>query len=841
MKKSSQTNNAPDSEKSDTYRPISRKYLRYLIEALNDEDSGAGVFAQLATRLIHRRKCANILPATEPSSSGDYGQDARTHTTLLDSDNRFRLYTSPPETAERWIFAYSINIKWKTKLQADAAKIISNNLQPDRIVFVTNQFISPERKKIDAEREVTKKHNVKCEILDGQWFLNQLYDYDYQLAVEILGCPPEQDPELMAMFRRVFGLKETGLAEEDALEVERLKKQVQYRNRYVDIPEHLIQDLRHIGEILSNYDEYIEESFQWFEAAIPELDKLAVPTDGLELLYSYFKALFKLPNGASKIFDLLPKLIDMVFVCDSRTTYHYASVWLHYLAPHMQGNPQFWALYDLTIQRFKSLDRSQMGSLGEAYLDEVILYLEFFPRNGTVFPQSEFVKSWKIYLQKLSRVPSFPMDRVANVFAGLAPFFKDEPDYEECFELALELESNQEGNFQRASTLKKRALAHEKVGQLYDAIIMATRAKVLWLSEDVIRGYLLITYALSSWYARLGFYQAAEFELMEGIFICNWSSEMQEPDIMATMILEMSKLALLQGRLLQSFRWVRFYYPVCKLYRIEPKAEVFEDYIQGNLYVALSRLYTKNRSVHDALKNFVDQWDKTIIQAYSEIVLSSDEDFEKFLSDLTEEQQNNLRQSRKQVHDGTLSPAEDLVDYNELAVQQYLEWQMPVPYQDILHIRIEYPRNLDLGVFAFTIATFLQVWSVFYQKKIHELSFTDDRVVLTLDWNRNKDTDDLSVTNQFHNGAYRIHIMANKNYLERISGRTNEGMIHLFIRAILEIFGNIVLDDHQDILDLIAPEQSQEFIDRFTTVGSPSHLIKNTHIVSEVIGGDYAS
>jgi hypothetical protein len=83
---------------------------------LNEEDSDAGIFAQLAKSFFHRKKCANILPETEPSAGGDLGQDARTHHVLLDSDNRFRQYTSPPTTAERLIFAFSIRKDWQPKL-----------------------------------------------------------------------------------------------------------------------------------------------------------------------------------------------------------------------------------------------------------------------------------------------------------------------------------------------------------------------------------------------------------------------------------------------------------------------------------------------------------------------------------------------------------------------------------------------------------------------------------------------------------------------------------------------------------------------------------------------------
>src|SRR6266496_143435 len=345
------------------YRPVTKNYLRFLLETLNEEDSGSGKFAQLAGRLIHRRKCQNIVPATEPSAGGDYGQDARSQRVLLDSEGLFRLYASPPTVSERWIFAFSITKEWKTKLASDAAKIVANRLHPDAIIFVTNQFIHPERVKIDAEQDIEHTYGVPCEILDGQWILNQLYEQDYHLAVEFLGCAPEADPNLMDMFRRLNGLQEGGLSEEEAVELEQLKGQVQYRNRYIDTPEHLVQDLRRIGTILARYEAFVEEAIAWYEEALPALDDLTQLADGIELLHAYFQALQKRPDGASRIFSWLPRFIDLVFATEARSLYHYIREWLQRLFPRLKEQASFDVLYRDTLARLRAIDRSRLTQL----------------------------------------------------------------------------------------------------------------------------------------------------------------------------------------------------------------------------------------------------------------------------------------------------------------------------------------------------------------------------------------------------------------------------------------------------------------------------------------------
>src|SRR5437667_12571926 len=141
--------------------PISRQWLRYLLDQLNEDPDGPGRFEQLATSLVHRRKAANIIPATPPSYGGDLGVDSRTAPVLLDSESLFRLYQSPPEAGHNWIFAYSIRKDWEVKLRADIETILQNGLKPERVVFVTSRRISPERVKIEAEQSLKEEFGIE--------------------------------------------------------------------------------------------------------------------------------------------------------------------------------------------------------------------------------------------------------------------------------------------------------------------------------------------------------------------------------------------------------------------------------------------------------------------------------------------------------------------------------------------------------------------------------------------------------------------------------------------------------------------------------------------------------
>lgn len=832
----------PASQRRDEiYHPISKKYLRYLVEGLNDEDSGAGVFAQLAVRLLHRRKCANIVPATEPSSGGDYGQDARTQRVILDSEGRFRLYESPPLTPERWIFAFSINVNWKSKLQGDARKIIDNELHPDRIVFVTNQFVSPEHVKIDVEREISDDTGIQCEILDGQWILEQLYGDDYELAVDFLGCPPEQDPELMQMFKRIFGLKEAGLSEEEALELEKLKREVQYRNRYTDAPEHLIQDLRRIGDILAKYDQSIEEAINWYEEGLPELDRITILAEGIELLYSYFKALFKLPTGPIKIFNLLPKFIDLIIRSNARSLFSYISVWFHYLVPAMYSRDDFRSLYFATLERLRSIDQSQLGRLSIAYINETILDLELIPSIRQPQGASAWLEQVRAFLNSISSIAAFPVDHVADKLSALAPMLKDEPLFETCFELALELESKQEGGFHKANTLKQRAIAHQKAGQLHESIVVGSRAKLLWLNENSIRGFLLMSLALSDWYFSLKLYQAAEFELFEAIFIAISQPKNTHPDLLVTMFLQLAHIAIFQGRVLRCYRWLSYYYRLCHLHRVEVLSHVTERYLENDLKVILTRLYSANRKVHDCLVKILDDLDSNVLRSYHDIFLSSDDEFKFWLQDdeLTEEDKTETKLLREKVLNGTIEPIEDWIDYDETQREQYISWEIPVPYQDLLSFEISYPQEMKFAQNAFMLAATLQIWLVHIHEEIHQFTVAEDRVKVTQALSPDSETDFIIGLTQAGDTRL-ITLTLSQAFLDKLATTNVLSVVDLFAHLSITIINDIILEPQDELMELLSPTKSNKIMDRFFMVAHPGYLWGNTPIVRELLQEEYA-
>lgn len=234
-------------------------YVKFMLQSLNRENGGFR-FEPLVTDLLHATYARNIVPASGPVGPGERGEDSRTHQSyIFESSDLFRIHVSPPSSDKRIVFAYSIAVGWRAKAATDVEKILANNLPADKIVFVTNQVI-PTRQRQDAEKGIGEEHKVELEILDGNWIAGYLEAEHYALAVKYLGCDRAVDPRIEEMIDRVLNLRSGGMTAEDAAEIERLERDVQYRAGYEDRQEHLVMDLMRLAEIQSQYLDHHENA-----------------------------------------------------------------------------------------------------------------------------------------------------------------------------------------------------------------------------------------------------------------------------------------------------------------------------------------------------------------------------------------------------------------------------------------------------------------------------------------------------------------------------------------------------------------------------------------------------
>jgi len=322
--------------------------------------------------------------------------------------------------------------------------------------------------------------------------------------------------------------------------------------------------------------------------------------------------------------------------------------------------------------------------------------------------------------------------------------------------------------------------------------------------------------------------------------VITWQPTYMEPDLLLAMIVGLAHLALLQGRALRAFRWLIYYPRICQRYRLPPDPQIMAEVIEGNLNVLAMYLYTHNRPVHDRILEIAESIDPNLLLAHREINLSSDEEFEIWLSDLTSEQQVEPRSLRRKVHAGEKPSLDGWVEYDELADVQWVEWHMPTFDQEKLTVRITYPRNPHLAQVAFTLATTTQIWSVFLHRKIAELTIVDDMLSISLKL-QTEQGEPLLVATEFRDDMAAVTLTMTPQYVERLAGPTSEGTIDLFLKSIGEVLMEMALDPPEEIVALFDPDAHGEAIHRLSAVAHPAYLWNKNAFAKSVVGADDAS
>ncbi len=366
---------------------------------------------------------------------------------------------------------------------------------------------------------------------------------------------------------------------------------------------------------------------------------------------------------------------------------------------------------------------------------------------------------------------------------------------------------------------------------------MASRAQKLWLNEQAIRGYLLITHTMARWYEQLGYIQAAEYELLQGINIATWQPAFMESDIFLSMIVALSNFALKQGRVLRAFRWLYYYQPICRMYRLEPDEIILKEILEGNLIVLAGYLFSRNRPLHDRLLEIADSIDTSLLLAHKEINLSNDEEFETWLSsDLTSEQQAECRNVRRHVHNGETNQLDDLVEYDELAQEQYIEWQTSLA-DDILTFRVRYPRHPNLAQMAFTLATTIQIWSVFLHRDLAKLTLADNYVDIELEWQAQENADSLDITTDPKKGKLNVTLAPTSEYVKQVANIDPETFIDFSLKVLMRIMGDITIDPPDEVAALFDPKRYGEGINSTIMTGNPAFLWESA-FARNVLGAD---
>lgn len=703
-------------------------YVKWRLETLNRENGGFQ-FEALATDLLHATYASNIVPASGPVGPGDRGEDARTHTTyLFDSSDMFRIYRSPPTVSKRIYFAYSIEVNWRRKLRSDVKKIVSSGLEPEKVVFVTNQVV-PTRTRQDAESAVRRDCGVEIEILDGKWVASQIESEHYALAVKYLGCDRAADPQIEAMVRRVLDLQVGAMSAEDATEVERLEGDVRYRAKYEGRQEQLVSDLVRLGDLLSRYDEYLEGGIRWYEEALRESQELTDAVIIADVYYQYFHALFRRPPGRAVILDRLPELMLVVKGSDIVDYYFRVLTWLLFLAPHAHDG-------QIDRDRFRSLwgelgdflahyDLSNRSPYVAGRIREMRIWMNLMTALWKGENPTSSLAELSSLLDDVSEIEMFSVGRVTEMLSAMSAVL-DSPEYEALYAKAEAATASRESGFRVAELRRNRAVAHFSRGEWQKAVYHFNIVKALWRSDETLRGSLLSSLMLARCYRELGLFHAAKYEVAQCVYLATLLPAGRELDLVSAAYAELHWAALKLGYVVTAVEAGLWHIKASFVWGVdEEEREKFTEYFERNLLVLLPRLLTSNREMHDEILRRVGTTATALLELYRETVLTTEEEFEaKARGDTSYEE---FRKTREAVLTGEMEPLEDIVVVDELRAN-CIDFQCSG-----VGFSVEYQRSYDLALVAETVAAWIPFLLLPRPTLRYDLAWIEERVEILVD------------------------------------------------------------------------------------------------------------
>lgn len=183
-----------DSESIDS-PVLDRPMFEYILDTLTNRSEEVP-FENFARELAKREICPNIIPHTGPTGGGDSKVDAETYPVADDLALAWHMGIGREAAKERWAFAFSTKAQWRSKVQADVAKIAKAGRGYTKAFFITSRFVR-DKTRAEVEDLLSGRHGLDVRILDRSWVLDRVFSNRHQqLAIEQLGIQVTRQSEI---------------------------------------------------------------------------------------------------------------------------------------------------------------------------------------------------------------------------------------------------------------------------------------------------------------------------------------------------------------------------------------------------------------------------------------------------------------------------------------------------------------------------------------------------------------------------------------------------------------------------------------------------------------------
>lgn len=485
-------------------RPLDRNLLELRLDTLTSRGQETD-FERFARRLAERELCPNLLPQTGPRGGGDSKVDSETYPVAEQLAFAWFIGKGTEASHERWAFAFSAAKEWKPKAKGDIEKIASTKRGYTKAIFVTNQFV-PDRKRAEFEDRLSNAHELDVRVLDRSWILDRVFSGNHVDLVE-------DELKLRVKARHVIrkgplDTEREGELEEADTRIDTAVREERYCSALVDDalstaelarglerPRHEVEGRFKRAERLAlrygTRRQRVEVAYQeawtafwWYE------DETAIPD-----LYMKVEERAK---GSRNVYDIerLVSLWHILEGCIDQKHYLQQPTWLEERAKTVTAE----------LERLAG-EKTRPSTALQAEM--FLLIIQLRERQAAGEPLGPILKKLERTIEGASRLTGFPLDLTIQVIAELGKYLDTEPEYENLFETAVRVSSEQKQKLTTARLLVQRGRQFLESGRPYDAIRILGRSLRLLFNHSGRYEAVQALYLCGIAYKRVGLLWAA--------------------------------------------------------------------------------------------------------------------------------------------------------------------------------------------------------------------------------------------------------------------------------------------------------------------------------------------
>ncbi|MCY4172044.1 MAG: hypothetical protein OXF08_10690 [Bacteroidetes bacterium] len=442
-------------------RKIDRSLLEYHLDSLTSRGQERD-FERFARKLAEREICPNLLPQTGPIGGGDSKVDSETYPVAEQLALIWYIGKDIKSSHERWGFAFSASKEWKAKAKGDIAKIASTGRGYVKVFFVTNQYVS-DRKRAEFEDQHTKKYQFDVRLLDLNWILEKVFSGNH---VDLV------DDELQL---RIQGRKVTRKGPLDTQrenELEEIEKRIKSTTQNEQFNSALVDDALNSAELARSLDLPRHKVEGRFERAERIAHKYGTQRQRVEVAYqkawttfwwyedgAIFPDLYlkveERAKGSRNAYDI-ERLVTLWYLlesCINQDYYPDQPNWLDNRTTTVKGE----------LQRL-SREKTRPSTALQAKMSLLTIQVREMQEAGE--PLGRIPKEMEKLIEEASNLTGFPLELTVQVITHLGA----EPEYDDLFQTATRLSSNQKKELTTGRLFVQRGLQFLKSDQPKHAI-----------------------------------------------------------------------------------------------------------------------------------------------------------------------------------------------------------------------------------------------------------------------------------------------------------------------------------------------------------------------------------